>query len=169
MTSTDTFDTYVMPEPNSGCHLWAGALNSRGKYPSYRGQRAHHVALMRAQGLVALPPGVEVCHTCDTPQCVNPDHLFLGTKSDNMRDAARKGRLAGQRDPGRMSRLARLPRRPRPRATHCRNGHELTVESTTSSGGRRRCIACSRAASARYEAANREWRCKGRFRAPEAA
>ncbi|HVJ17050.1 MAG TPA: HNH endonuclease signature motif containing protein [Polyangiaceae bacterium] len=46
-----------------------------------------------------VPDGVEVCHTCDVRLCVNPEHLFLGTKTDNMRDAARKGRLATQKRP----------------------------------------------------------------------
>lgn len=47
-----------------------------------------------------IPPGMEVCHSCDNPPCVNPNHLFLGTQTDNVYDMQRKGRHRGGSMPG---------------------------------------------------------------------
>ena len=84
--------------PETGCWLWLGAWN-RGRYGDARkhgGKRralAHRMFFAVYKG--DIPKGMEVCHKCDTPPCVNPDHLFLGTHKDNMRDCSRKGRIAG--------------------------------------------------------------------------
>jgi hypothetical protein len=86
--------TRSIPEPNSGCWLWLGSVGREGYgeivlQPHRIG--AHRAAFAAFRGTVA--PGAFVCHRCDNPSCVNPDHLFVGSHADNMRDAQRKGRL----------------------------------------------------------------------------
>lgn len=83
-------------EPNSGCWLWLGAVNASGHgrctATSLNERYAHRVAWIETNG--SIPDGLHVCHACDVPFCVNPEHLFLGTPADNMQDCVRKGRIA---------------------------------------------------------------------------
>lgn len=82
-----------MPEPNSGCLLWLGQLNKRGYAVlgfNYKNIYAHRAAWTEKNG--AIPDGLFVCHKCDVPACINPDHLFLGDHDANMRDKQKKGR-----------------------------------------------------------------------------
>lgn len=78
--------------PNK-CWLWQAAKMPAGYGVfSVRGvkQRAHRVAYELC--VRPIPAGMFVLHRCDTPACVNPLHLFLGTHTDNMRDKIAKGR-----------------------------------------------------------------------------
>jgi hypothetical protein len=82
-------------EKTSACWLWRGALANSGYGRVWFNRtmyQAHRVAYMLSNG--QIPDGVDVCHRCDVKICVRPDHLFLGTRLDNMRDAATKGRVA---------------------------------------------------------------------------
>lgn len=58
-----------------------------------RVERSHRISWVLHSGS-AVPDETNVCHRCDNPSCVNPDHLFLGTQLDNMSDCKAKGRLA---------------------------------------------------------------------------
>ena len=82
------------------CHVWTGARNEHGYGVGWDGKRtrlAHRMAWAKKHG--PIPAGMMVCHKCDNPPCVNVDHLFLGTQTDNMSDCANKGRLEGRRTP----------------------------------------------------------------------
>lgn len=81
------------PEPNSGCWLWDGSLGAAGYGTLGVGRRkssAHRVSYSAFKG--EIPNDKIVLHRCDTKSCVNPQHLVLGTHSDNARDRASRGR-----------------------------------------------------------------------------
>lgn len=90
-------------EVTDGCWLWTGyapAGGSRALYGEFdfkSGKRmlAHRAAYLLLKG--EDPGRMCVCHTCDNPRCVRPDHLWLGTRAQNNADRDAKGRHASQR------------------------------------------------------------------------
>ena len=137
LTLTQQIEANTVPEPNSGCVLWTGSGANR--YPRIcRGTGAgmvcwgvHRLVWQMAHGPIYT--GMFVCHHCDTPNCVNIDHLFLGSHTDNMRDMRTKGRQNYV-----MAERQRA-------VTHCPRGHPYSPENTRiGARGGRLCRACGR-------------------------
>ena len=89
------FDAKWKEDEATGCWVWTGATASKGygeiKIPRTRKQiPAHRLSYLIHRG--PIPPGKCVLHKCDNPPCVNPQHLFVGTKLDNALDMVSKMR-----------------------------------------------------------------------------
>lgn len=136
MTVAERFWAKVLK--GEGCWEWQGSKSKAGGYGyvhvggqvNRRPMKAHRLSWELHNG--PIPHGLWVLHQCDNPPCVNPSHLFLGTRTDNMQNAASKGRIktVGQ------SRIA-----------HCKRGHDFTPENTKRrANGHRRCVACDASA-----------------------
>jgi hypothetical protein len=84
----------------SGCWLWIGFLNENGYgliKNNYKTLQAHRVSFALKRG--PIPKGICVLHKCDTPRCVNPDHLYLGSKQKNNEDMQIRNRqVRGEKD-----------------------------------------------------------------------
>lgn len=93
MSDIRRFEEKFIPVTESGCWLWTASVD-RGGYGQFhmsgKCAKSHRASYQLYVG--PLDPSLHVCHKCDTPSCVNPEHLFLGTDADNLSDMSAKGR-----------------------------------------------------------------------------
>jgi len=108
----DRFHEKIAYEPMSGCWLWEGAVKELGYGVIGLGTReqgtdkAHRVSYQLYKG--EIPEGLCVLHSCDNPACVNPNHLRVGTLSDNMRDCVARKRNFVPNNRGENAKWAKL-------------------------------------------------------------
>lgn len=145
-TAEDRFWDKV--DKSGDCWVWTGYRNKTGYGKIGAGGKirgAHRFIWELTYG--SIPPiydtngkGLEVCHTCDNPACVRIEHLWLGFRAENMKDARIKGRINDA--PGRTKSAVNRKNR-----THCNYGHEFTTENIMMHQGYRLCRTCHNARS----------------------
>lgn len=135
-----------MVEKTDDCWLWKGAVSMAG-YGRFWNDGRMCQASRFSYELVhgKIPKGKEACHRCDTPACVNPEHIFIGTHRENLLDASAKGRIG----------------KPSERLTHCKRGHPFAGDNlrVLPNGKYRVCKECHKMNDRRYKSAKRKRLC----------
>lgn len=151
-----------MPEPNTGCWIWYRSVNRQG-YGKLtclgKSLFAHRTSF--ATFVSTIPPHLQVCHHCDTPSCVNPSHLFLGTAAQNHADRNRKGRQARGSRQGLRVHPHRAPMGERNGAAKLTSDQVLIIRERISNGARIASIAADfsmSVAAIRFIHHRRTWR-----------
>lgn len=131
---TDTERFWAKVDRTGACWLWVAGVDRRG-YGRFWARGHQHGAHREAYRLTygEIPDGLFVCHRCDTPLCVRPSHLFLGSHAENMQDMVQKGR---------GSKSAHGPTAMNATKTHCPSGHPYSEGNTYLYQNRRACRTC---------------------------
>jgi hypothetical protein len=98
LKTTEQQILHNVKKTDSGCWVRTSSLMPKG-YSTIKlngkTRYAHRISYEHFVG--PIPDGMCICHSCDNPSCVNPQHLFLGTQKDNLADMTNKGRRNGPR------------------------------------------------------------------------
>jgi hypothetical protein len=95
-TIRSRFEEKLMYEPNTGCWLWTASTRGNNNYGALRvgssntPMLAHRLSYIINKGII--PKDKQVLHTCDMALCCNPNHLYLGTQQENIKDRDKRGR-----------------------------------------------------------------------------